>query len=86
MLDAQKRRNIAALAKQKKATQALSAKDQKLKAVAEIAFLETKKPVLNSSSKENERMLLQLLPTLSRTTKLPRTETFHPTLPLLLIL
>jgi len=37
MLDAQKRKNLAALAKQKKTTQAPSTKDQKLKAVAEAA-------------------------------------------------
>ena len=37
MLDAKKRKNLTALAKQKKTTQALSAKDKKLKAVAEVA-------------------------------------------------
>jgi len=37
MLDAQKRRNLAALAKQKKPIPTPSAKDQKLKAMAEVA-------------------------------------------------
>jgi len=37
MLDAQKRRNLAALAKQKKLVSAPSVKEQKLKAVAEVA-------------------------------------------------
>jgi len=36
MLDTQKRKNLAALAKQKKTTQVPSAKGQKLKAVAEV--------------------------------------------------
>jgi len=40
MLDAHKRKNLAALAKQKKTTQSPSAKGKKLKAVTEVALFE----------------------------------------------
>jgi len=83
MLDAQKRRNLAALAKQKKSVLAPSVKEQKLKAVAEVASFKDEETCSGLVFKKKRKLMLPSLSPLTRMVELPLTGTAHLTPPLL---
>jgi len=83
MLDAQKRKNLAALAKQKKTDPAPSTKDQKLKVVAEVAPSKDKKTSSGLVFKRKQKVDEASPFLMTQMAELPPTGTFHLALPLL---